>query len=291
LDDVFLERLEEAAMPDSRMYEAVKDNDIVGLREYLRLNPSMLGDIDDGGYTILMEAAKQGRLEIVQYLVDLGADVDAYSEVIDGYRDERGTALAFALAHFHREVAMFLIGRAKASVNTAYYLREGDGTPDYVKEHRTSFMYAMDEMDFEMLDLMVINGLELNDFNAFSPCDEDEIPPLFYAIYEVKPAIVKWLLGKGANPLKAYEICDLGEVTALMYAVHLGIIRKTKIDERYVIVDMLRKEGADFSRSFDGLDSQTILDLVLGSGNDDYIRLFGPQSIAEKPTAMLKKHN
>lgn len=268
-------------MLDSSIYDAVKNNDIETLREYYRAHPDMLDAADDGGYTMLMEAAKQGRLEIVQCLVELGANLDASCEMIDHYRDERGTALAFALANFQREVAVYLIQEG-AEVNTAYYLSENEGTPDQEKEHRTCFMYAMDGMDTELLELMLKNGLQLNEVNAVVSDYDQGVTPLFYAIGEVKLPMVKWLLAKGADPLKVLAIQDMGEVNALMYAVHLGLTNKNKIDERYEIVDLLLKAGVDFTRTYDAWDRETVLDLVVDFGNERYIRLLGLQNIQEK---------
>ena len=89
-----------------------------------------------------------------------------------------------------------------------------------------------------------------------------------FAIYEANPAMVQWLIDKGANPLTTYEISDLGTVNALMYAVHLGIYSKKKSDERYAIAEMLSKAG--------GLDdTQTVSDAVIDSGNERYINLLG----------------
>jgi ankyrin repeat protein len=153
-------------MPESCMYEAVKYNDIEAVRTYYQEHPGRLDDIDDGGYTILMEAAKQGRLEIVKCLVELWADINAYSEIIDHYSDQRGTPLTFALEEGNRDVAIYLIQKG-ADTKTAYYYREDEQTPySEPSVHSTCFMYAMDRSDLEMLELMLQNGFDINGFNA-----------------------------------------------------------------------------------------------------------------------------
>lgn len=271
-------------MPESCMYDAVKSNDITKLRAYYQEHPDMLDAGGDGDYTILMEAAKLGRMEIVQCLVELGAEIDAYCEVIDHYSDLRGTSLTFALENCHRDVAVYLIQKG-ADTETAYYYYEEESPYSDPKIHSTCFMYAIDRNDMELLELMVQHGLNLNGNNAIEPESNNFYPPLFYAIGSAKPDHVKWLLEHRANSIQQTEVSELEKVNALMYAVHLGLSLKDKADERYAIAELLLHTGADLTGTFDVWDSQTLPDLVLEYSNERYTRLFGLQNIRERLAA------
>ena len=136
-------------------------------------------------------------------------------------------------------------------------------------------MYAIDRMDIEMLDLIVSHGLRINEFNAFCPKDDEELPPLFYAIYEANPAMVNWLIGKGADPFKRFEVSGLGEVNAFMYSVDLGLNSTTKPDERYAIVEILWGAGVDLSWTYGGSYNETAKDVVIDAGDVRYIKMLG----------------
>ncbi|MBW4056849.1 MAG: hypothetical protein HIU83_15920 [Proteobacteria bacterium] len=269
-------------MLETSMYEAVEHNDIEAVRKYYTEEPGYLDATGDGGYTILMDAAKNGRLEIVQCLVDLGATINADCEIIDHYSDQRGTAISFAFENFHHDVVKYLIQKG-ADTETAYYYREDEETPySEPSVHRTCFMYAMDRSEMELLELMLQHGFNINGYNALLSDNNEETTPLFYAIAEIKPEMVKWLLDHGADPLQCIKMYEMGEINALMFAVNRGLTKEYKTDNWFKIVELLLKAGVDLAVTFDELDGQTLPDLILEDGNERYLQLFGLKSIKEK---------
>jgi len=268
----------EVTMSECNMYDAVEENNIEELRAYYQEHPDMLDAGDDGDYTILMEAAKLGRLEIVQCLVEMGANIDAYCEMIDHYSDARGTALAFALENGHRDVAIYLIQKG-ADTETAYSYYEEESPYSTSSVRCTCFMYAMDKDDTEMLGLMLQHGLDINGLNAYLP---EESTPLFYAISEAKTDMVKWLIEHGADPLLLVKTNEMGTLSALQFAVYLGLTKRYKAEERFEIAGLLLKAGVDLSVTFKDCDFETLPDLVLEYGDERYIRLFGLQYIQER---------
>jgi len=263
------------------MCDAVKNNDVEAIRNYYQVNPDFVDAEDDGGYTLLMEAAKAGHMEIVQCLVELSANINAYCERIDHYSDERGTPLAFALENFHRDIAMYLIQKG-ADAETEYRYQEEESPFSEPSVRNTCFMYAMDSADIEMLELMLEHDLNLNGFNAYLPGSDEETTPLFYAVAEAKTDMVKWLLEHGADPHPLIKLPDMGELNAIMFAVHLGLSKKHKAVDRYEIVELLLKAGVDLTGTYDALDGETVPELVINSGDERFIQLFGLQGFRKQ---------
>jgi hypothetical protein len=63
----------------------VEKGDMSTLQYVAKMRPSILHEADAMGWQPIHEAARQGHLDILQYLVDNGADINAVSKVRRGY--------------------------------------------------------------------------------------------------------------------------------------------------------------------------------------------------------------
>jgi len=68
---------------------------------------------DNEGFTALMGASKNGKLEVVKYLIDKGADIN----IKDNYGD---TALDFASRNGHLEIAKYFIKKVLHCCSLCY---------------------------------------------------------------------------------------------------------------------------------------------------------------------------
>ena len=127
------------------------------------------------GLTPLMTAARTGSLPIVRALLDQGAEVDAVTV------ETRSTALMWALAAPHRDIARLLLDRgADPTLST---------TPGF-----TPLMFAARNGDIEMADALIAAGVDVNQTGT----DGTHVLP--FAIVAGRAAFAQFLLEQGANP-------------------------------------------------------------------------------------------
>jgi ankyrin repeat protein len=165
---------------------------------------------DYDGMTALISASKWGNLEIVHYLVEHGANVNA-AMTTDGM-----TALMWACEKGHLEIVRYLVGHG-ANVNAA----RTDGG-------HTSLMWACFKGHLEIVRCLVEHGANVNAART-----NDGITALMWACAKGHLEIVRCLVENGANVNAAYT--DNG-MTALMSASSSG---------RLEIVRYLCQNGAD----------------------------------------------
>jgi ankyrin repeat protein len=88
-------------------HEAAEKGQLKQVTEMLKTNPEWLDSEDDEGETALMEAAEEGKLEVVRLLIDRGADIN--------HQDWDGeTALMEAVQDDRLEVVELLLQRGAA---------------------------------------------------------------------------------------------------------------------------------------------------------------------------------
>lgn len=134
-----------------KFLRAVTDGDAALVREYLSQdtgrNAEWLGPIGDHDTTALHIAAESRRLEIMEILIDAGANINAVNR--------RGhTPLHMAMRHNSPDAARLLIARG-ASVN----MPDNDGL--------APFGHAVYHQKTENVRLMLDNGAEINDGKSF----------------------------------------------------------------------------------------------------------------------------
>ena len=106
--------------------------DLDTLQAVLAEKPHWLRRIGSHGRTMLWEAAYRGRLEMVEYLADLGADIDACGCHFTPLLVDISPYCA-ALHKKHRDVAAFLLDRGAAlDIHTAAYLGDIEAVQEYL---------------------------------------------------------------------------------------------------------------------------------------------------------------
>ena len=180
------------------------------------------------GLTPLMTAARTGSLAVVQALLARGADVDAATA------STRETALMWAVAGRHREVARALVERG-----AAVHPQPGQAYSPLVAAARNG--------DVETAGVLLGAGAGVDDAGS------DGAHPLAYAVIAGQSAFAHFLLERGADPDGA-----VGGVTALHAAAgsvgpwlkawnrtHGARAGRLALDERLALVDALLARGAD----------------------------------------------
>jgi len=93
------------------IFKAIDDNNLIELEKLLRLKNINVNVTNDSGETPLHIASKKGDLEIVKFLVEKGADVNAKD-----HDDEEATALHIASFYGMADIVKFLVSKG-ADVN------------------------------------------------------------------------------------------------------------------------------------------------------------------------------
>lgn len=142
----------------------------------LSKNGVNLEDKNSEGLTPLLSAAQSGNLEMVKFLIDMGADL----KVKDIFQH---TTLYFALRSGNVELVNFLMTKKKASLNSNI----GGDRPLNI---------SAEMGDIEMVKFLVKNGANLNAKDAWGNT------PLMDAINYNKTEVSKFLLESGAAGAK-----------------------------------------------------------------------------------------
>lgn len=83
-------------------HDTAEDGKLPALQQALAANPALLNARDDEGETALMEAAEEGHLEVVRWLLSQGARVDLQD-------DDGETALMEAAEEGHEDMVRLLL--------------------------------------------------------------------------------------------------------------------------------------------------------------------------------------
>jgi ankyrin repeat protein len=109
-------------MQDKAFFKAVKDGNLAVVRELLLAEPDLVHVRDGDQSTPLHWAAWKGHPEIIDMLIDSGADIGAHNE-----NGHWGTTPLHAAAHGNRKLAAEALIRRGADVNAQRAI--GKGTP------------------------------------------------------------------------------------------------------------------------------------------------------------------
>jgi len=119
-------------MSEKAFYKAVKDGNLAQVQSLLKEQPDLVHARDDSKSTPLHYAAWKGEAEIIEVLLDAGADIQAHNE-----NDHWGTTPLHAAAHGNRKQATEVLIRRGADVNAVR--ATGKGTPlDETKVHNAT---------------------------------------------------------------------------------------------------------------------------------------------------------
>ena len=220
------------AIHGAEIHEAAELGDLEKVRAYLEKDPKQINATDSKGRTVLDRAARSGKKELVEFLLEKGAAEDIFAAAIVGHtdkvaaflkqdpklinaRDSGGkTALHWA-ALYGQEKVMELLLVEKADVNS---LDEDGFTPlhwaatfnqsDAVKvllANKADMNLKVQKYGWTALRLAVIHGhmasaeALLNGGADPNVKDEQNIPLLHQAVIRGKKEMVGLLLDKKAD--------------------------------------------------------------------------------------------
>ena len=167
---------------DMTLHNAALDGDLYTV-QYLVARGADVNARDFFGQTALGTAAGKGHLEVVEFLVGAGADVDARivdDAVVEFLLGSGATALHRAAWRGHLEVVKVLVGSG-ASVNAAD------------EEGETPLHFAAWRGHLEVVKVLVGSGASVNAAN------EEGETPLHEAAWKGQLDVVKYLVEQGAS--------------------------------------------------------------------------------------------
>ena len=168
--------------------------DLDTLQAVLAEKPHWLRRTGSHGRTMLWEAAYRGRLEMVEYLADLGADIDACGCHFTPLLVDISPYCA-ARHKKHHAVAAFLLDRGAAlDIHTSAYLGEIEAVREYLDRDPSLAKAEKDQND-------TLSARHARDAGENAPVTREAMAtPLHYAVVGGHAEIVALLLESGADP-------------------------------------------------------------------------------------------
>ena len=248
----------------AEIHDAAELGDLARVKAYLSQDPKQIDLLDAKGQTVLARAARSGKKELVEFLLEKGASEDIYAAAIVGdvdkvaaflkqdkrlvnAKDSGGRSALHWAALYGQTKVMELLLAEKADVN----LLDGDGfTPlhwaatfnqsDAVKvllANKADMNLKVEKYGWTPLRLTVIHGhmaaaeALLNAGADPNVRDKENIPLLHQAVIRGKKEMVELLLDKKAD----VNMKDSDGETALDEAEEQG---------NKEIIELLRQHGA-----------------------------------------------
>ena len=214
--------------------------DLETVRQLLDDNPAWLHTIGSHGRTMLWEAAYRGKLEMVQFLLERGADIHLPGCHLSQHGIEI-TPYCVARHEGRDAVADYLLTQgAEVDIHTAAYLGDYDTVRDHVDrdeslvnsgylqsvmlpsgephtvEHRntewaTPLCYAIIGGNVAIVELLISRGAIIEPYSEIL---------LDYAVGEDQVEITEMLFENGADPSKAPRILDDGSEMRQLLKAH-----------------------------------------------------------------------
>ena len=192
---------------------AAARGDVEAVRAILEERPGWLTRVGPHGRTMLWEASHRGKLDVVEYLVERGADIDACGTHYTPYFVE---VSCYCIARYkgHDYVADFLMERGVAiGIHTAAFLGDRDGVASFLNERPESLN---EEHPQHVMGDMTEDGLD------FHPTPAPWATPLCYALRGGDAETVAYFIESGAR-IEGIEDAlfnaankDLGKVRLLL---------------------------------------------------------------------------
>jgi cytohesin len=220
------------AIQGAEIHEAAELGDLERVKAYLSQDPKQIDLVDAKGRTVLARAARSGKKELVEFLLEKGAAEDIFAAAIVGHTDQVAavlkedpklinardgdgrTALHWAALYGQKKVVELLLAE-KADVNS---LDEDGFTPlhwaatfnqsDAVKvllANKADLNLKVPKYGWTALRLAVIHGhmataeALLNGGSDPNVKDDENIPLLHQAVIRGKKEMVELLLDKKAD--------------------------------------------------------------------------------------------
>ena len=239
--------------------EAITGGDLAGVRSLLEQNPSLLNEKNANGLTPLNLAAYQGKADIVEVLLDMGADMNigdnensqpVHNAAVAGHIPVLELLLARGVNIESKDdngVTPFLFACSYRQLETARYLL--DKGADLKATNNNGFqalLYAVIGGNVELVQMLIDRKVDVN-----QKTDDQGITPLFSAASFGRDEIFRLLIDNGAK----INIKDIHGATPLSWALNPFSIEEARL---------LIEKGADVKARDDF--GQTPLHQVAGRG-------------------------
>ena len=213
--------------------------DIETVRQLVDDNPAWIHTVGSHGRTMLWEAAYRGRLEMVQFLLERGADIN-----LPG---------CYHIQH-RIEITPYCVARYEGRDPVADYLLQHGATLDihtaaYLKDYDTVRSHLDTDADLINSGYLQAVMLPAGQPHSFEHREAAWATPLCYAIVGGNPAIVELLIARGATIEPHSE-------RFLDYAIAYDWVE---------IAELLLENGADPSKAPRILDDNSEMSKLLKS--------------------------
>jgi len=213
--------------------------DIEGVSKLLNDKPQWIHTIGSHGRTMIWEAAYRGKLEMVEFLLSHGADINLPGCHLSQH-DIEITPYCVARYEGRDAVADYLLDMgAKVDIQTAAYLGDFDTVQTLIEE------------DPDIINSGYLQSVWLpsGNPNSVEHRYEECATPLGYAIIGGNIEIVKLLISKGAKVESQSEL----------------LLDQTVSDNRVDLVKLLVENGADPSKAPKKVDDNSEMSQLLKS--------------------------
>ena len=213
--------------------------DIETVRQLVDDNPAWIHTVGSHGRTMLWEAAYRGRLEMIQFLLERGADIN-----LPG---------CYHIQH-RIEITPYCVARYEGRDLVADYLLQHGATLDihtaaYLKDYDTVRSHLDTDADLVNSGYLQAVMLPAGEPHTFEHREAAWATPLCYAIVGGNPAIVELLIARGATIKPHSE-------RFLDYAIAYDWVE---------IAELLLENGADPSKAPRILDDNSEMSKLLKS--------------------------
>ena len=181
--------------------------DLPTVQAVLAQKPAWITRIGSHGRTMLWEAAYRGRLAMVDYLLDQGADIHACGCHFTPLLVEISPYCAARYKRHHAVADHLLTRGAATDIYTAAFLGDGDAVADYLdrepelataekaqhdsSQHMTALHYAVSAGHLPIVSMLLARGADPRPYSGGL---------IRFAVWRDRADILKALLDHGADP-------------------------------------------------------------------------------------------
>jgi ankyrin repeat protein len=214
---------------NSTLMEAASEGNLVGI-EYLLQKGA---DLKKEGFPALLAAAASGRLDIVRYLVEKGVDMNSGEPYTDN------DLLLVVIKNGHLDILKYLLDNGIVlSMDESVILTIASPHLDMVKflikryKSELDYAYIYDAVvtkgpSKEFLQIILDGGVDVN---------SDEGKNLAFAINNKNDEVIEFLLQKGADPVLAFMAATgySDDTYTISYLLEKGLVDDSHIPEAFL---------------------------------------------------------
>ena len=180
--------------------------DLDHIKAIIRSDPIKINEKNEDGNTFLHIAVHEGDIDIAQYLVSQGADINV-KDILDQ------TPLQIAISEANVELAKYLISNG------------ADVDAKNIFSQTTPLHIAVDKGSLEIAKLLVLQGANINAENL------EHESPLYIAVKRSRLEVAKYLVSQGADlntrdkrgKYLLHEAASLGDLDQVKFLISKGV--------------------------------------------------------------------